>query len=603
MKNLGLFLAFVGLSLALWWSCQPKPSRAERVQTQFRQDIAGLDSAVTTLLQAVLQKRPADELQQRFQLARLAYKRVEWLTEYYFPETAKNLNGPALDEFEEADNLVIPPEGFQVIEAYVFPVLDTAHYAELEQHVRVLKANLTRLSFMDGSNQLTDAHIFDAARLEIFRIIALGITGFDSPAALHSLPEAQSALAAMRERLEPYTQALEVDHPEQARQIHTLFISSEQQLTGSFDAFDRLDFLTNFLNPLSSALYQAQLSLGIQPFEESRTLRSTAQTFQDTAGFNAEHFVSVAAHRSTPEKIALGRKLFYDPILSGNRQRSCASCHQPDKGFSDGQTRSASLSGGLLTRNTPTLLNAALQARLFHDSRVVYLEDQATDVIGNHEEMHGSLDKALLELQQDPNYRKAFAKAYPEGMTTHAIRNALAAYERTLISLNSRFDQYVRGNQQALNASEKRGFNLFAGKAKCATCHFLPLTNGTVPPFYEKAESEVLGVPAQAGWKNLSLDSDVGKYNLTGTDLHRHAFKTPTVRNVALTAPYMHNGVYKTLEEVVEFYDRGGGQGLGLTVPNQTLSADPLNLSTQEKADLIHFMKALTDESFLSSRK
>ncbi|MDR6197408.1 cytochrome c peroxidase [Siphonobacter sp. SORGH_AS_0500] len=599
MKKSLIFCLSLGiLAGVIWWGCQPKQSRAALVQEQFRKDIIQLDSSVSLLLKSVESKAKPAEIQSRFCQARLAYKRVEWLTDYYFPETAKNLNGPPLDEFEEADQVVIPPEGFQVIEEYLFPQVDTTQNAALLQHLRVLKANLTRLTFMDGSNQLTDQHIFDAARLELFRIFTLGISGFDSPAALHSLPEARAALRAIEDNINVYREELQEEDPVLAQQLQRQFELCHHPLQGSFEAFNRLDYLTEHLNPLSKKLYEAQLALRIEPFGESRALSASAMTMHDSAAFNPEHYLSVASQGTTPQKVELGKRLFYDPILSGNHQRSCASCHQPDKAFTDGITRSASLSGGTIQRNTPSLLNAALQARLFSDSRVVYLEDQAQDVIANIDEMHGSLEKAVDELQHHAAYKKAFQKAYPtEAISPQTIRNAIAAYERTLLSLNSRFDQYVRGNYKALNASEKRGFNLFAGKAKCATCHFLPLMNGTVPPFYEKAESEVLGVPAQAGWKNLRLDSDLGKYNLTKADLHRHAFKTPTVRNVELTAPYMHNGVYKTLEEVVEFYDRGGGQGLGLIVPNQTLAADSLHLTIQEKADLVNFMKALTDVS------
>ena len=597
-KSLFFLLSFFVLAGGIWWGCRVEPTRAELVQRQFRADIIHLDSSISLLLKNVEQKAKPSDIQQSFYTARLAYKRVEWLTDYYFPETAKNLNGPPLDEFEEADQVVIQPEGFQVIEEYLFPEVDTSQYENLLQRVKVLKANLTRLSFMDGSNQLTDQHIFDAARLEMFRIFTLGITGFDSPAALYSLPEAKSALTSVEENISVYTEALQQDHSELAQKLSRQFELCRQALKGSFEDLDRLEFLTDYLNPLSSLLYESQIALGIHPFAESRTLSSSARTLQDSNSFNPQHFISVSSHGTTVQKVNLGKRLFYDPILSGNHQRSCASCHQPDKAFTDGITRSASLSGGTIQRNTPSLLNAALQARLFTDSRVVYLEDQAQDVITSVDEMHGSLDRAIDDLKKDEAYIKAFQRAYPkEGITAQSIRNTIATYERTLISLNSPFDAYVRGNYKALNESEKRGFNLFAGKAKCATCHFLPLTNGTVPPFYEKAESEVLGVPAQAGWKNLTLDSDPGKYNHTKADMHRHAFKTPTIRNVALTAPYMHNGVYKTLEEVVEFYDRGGGQGLGLDVPNQTLSADLLHLTSQEKADIVNFMKALTDLS------
>ena len=152
----------------------------------------------------------------------------------------------------------------------------------------------------------------------------------------------------------------------------------------------------------------------------------------------------------------------------------------------------------------------------------------------------------------------------------------------------------MRGNE-SFSEDEEAGFNLFAGKAKCATCHFIPLTNGTVPPSFMKSESEVLGVPN----KNKKLDADLGKFELTKAEIHRHSFKTPTIRNIALTAPYMHNGVFKNLEEVVDFYNDGGGKGLGFNLPNQTLPEDKLNLTSLEKQQLIAFMRTLTDQKYL----
>ena len=146
-----------------------------------------------------------------------------------------------------------------------------------------------------------------------------------------------------------------------------------------------------------------------------------------------------------------------------------------------------------------------------------------------------------------------------------------------------------------MNAAEINGFNLFMGKAKCATCHYVPLFNGSKPPTYYYQESEVIGVPATADTLHPLLDSDSGRIHTLNLDFFNHAFKTPTLRNIALTAPYMHNGVYKTLEEVIDFYDKGGGQGLGLSLPNQTLPADKLQLTKTEKKNLKAFLLTLTD--------
>jgi len=188
-----------------------------------------------------------------------------------------------------------------------------------------------------------------------------------------------------------------------------------------------------------------------------------------------------------------------------------------------------------------------------------------------------------------------FQKAYPDlqEVKSEHIQNALASYIRSLTFLDSRFDKYMRGDKTQLNTQEINGLNLFMGKAKCGTCHFMPLFNGTIPPNFTKTESEVIGVPSDKSGK--TIDSDIGKYAQVKVEKMKYAFKTTTVRNIALTAPYMHNGVYETLDEVVDFYNKGGGKGLGIDLPHQTLPFDKLSLNKQEQKDLVAFMKTLTD--------
>jgi len=166
--------------------------------------------------------------------------------------------------------------------------------------------------------------------------------------------------------------------------------------------------------------------------------------------------------------------------------------------------------------------------------------------------------------------------------------------------MNSRFDQYMRGDTLKLTRREKNGFNLFMGKAKCATCHHLPLFNGLLPPDFSETESEVLGVPQSNDRHNAKLDPDEGRFLFTNSSIHKYSFKTPTLRNIGLTAPYMHNGVYTTLEEVMEFYNKGGGRGLGIAPSSQTLPFDKLNLSKKEIFNIISFMLSLTDTTYLA---
>jgi cytochrome c peroxidase len=172
--------------------------------------------------------------------------------------------------------------------------------------------------------------------------------------------------------------------------------------------------------------------------------------------------------------------------------------------------------------------------------------------------------------------------------------NAIGSYVRSLVALNSRFDEYMRGNNSAINAEEINGFNIFMGKARCGTCHYMPLFNGSFPPRYTLIESEVIGVPKAVNGK--VIDDDMGRYDILKTGAFKHAFKITTVRNAALTAPYMHNGVFKTLEQVMDFYNKGGGVGQGYKVDNQTLATDELHLTQKESGEVIAFIKSLNSK-------
>jgi cytochrome c peroxidase len=192
-------------------------------------------------------------------------------------------------------------------------------------------------------------------------------------------------------------------------------------------------------------------------------------------------------------------------------------------------------------------------------------------------------------------YKDLFSSAFPKknrtGIDTMEVMNAIGSYVRSLIKLNSRFDEYMMGDKTAMSSEEIDGFNLFMGKGKCATCHFMPLFNGSFPPGYTTMETEVIGVPSAVGKKEI--DPDPGRYDVVRLPFLKHAFKTPTVRNAAGTAPYMHNGVFSSLEQVVDFYNKGGGIGLGLTINNQTLPFDKLELTNREQKKIVAFIKSL----------
>jgi cytochrome c peroxidase len=604
MKKGCIYAAFVVI-VSVFLSCFGIVEKSTRLQAVdlYKKQVQELALSVETLAEAIAGKEPTQLLQESFKRAKESYKRVEWLVAYYHEFTAKQINGPAIEEIEPEDNSVLlKPEGFQVVEALLFPTYDTASRKELLQQAKMLQSSVGRLSLMATTLETTDAHLFDAMRLQVFRLITLGITGFDSPNAKNSIAETAASLHGMEEVLSLYAPSLQNKNKERWRELHTLFSSAAAYLSRQpdFDGLDRMHLIKTYLNPLSAALLAAQKTLGFSILAEPRALAAGASTLFSASLFDADFYKPDAAAAGSEAKRVLGEKLFYDAVLSDKGKRSCASCHQPQRAFTDGLKQNVALNSQIaLRRNTPTLLYAALQPAQFYDMRVSFLEDQAAAVITNKDEMHGSLTIAKKRLSQNNTYRSLFSRAFATDTISEAhIKNALATYLRSLTPFQSRFDAFMQGKDEAMNSEEINGFNLFMGKAGCGTCHFAPLFNGVNPPQFTKVDAEIIGVPQTRDTLRVRLDKDEGKYLAYKIPLHRFAFKTPTLRNIEKTAPYMHNGVYRTLEEVIDFYDRGGGAGMGYNVPGQTLPAEKLNLTQTEKNALVAFLNTLTDKVY-----
>ncbi len=606
MKKLLFLLSALAWFISILSNCQnnqpnesksEQPSFAQKIQIQYLNDVIELKALSENFLEQVEKKNNEAELQAVFLAVRKQYKKIEFLVEIYNPATAKAINGAPIDEVEPDDpnQRIIAPTGLQVIEEFLFPTYQASEKEALVIEIDVLLANLNRLKKVAAQTTMTDSHIFDAMRLQVFRMLTLGISGFDAPLAKSGISESEQSLRSLKNTISLYAPMIPSQNLRQ--QFEQKIDSALLFLQGkNFDEFDRLTFMIRYANPISSLLIDIQTDSQIPFFTERRAFKPQARHLFEKGSFDTLYFSPRRQYSKLNEKIDLGKALFFDPILSGDNQRSCSSCHQAEKGFTDGKTTSLAFEKGKIRRNSPTLLNAGLQNSLFYDSRVSYTEDQAVAVLNNPEEMHGSFDQAVEKISQKPHYKALFQQTFSENrITSDQVKEVIGHYIRSLVALNSPFDQYVRGEFELLSENAKRGFNLFMGKAKCGTCHFMPLFNGVVPPDFTKTESEILGVPAQKG--KALIDNDLGKYYLHKKDLHRHAFKTTTVRNINLTAPYMHNGVYQTLEEVIDFYNQGGGLGLGVEIATQTLSDEKLNLSIQEQQDLIAFLKSLTDSN------
>jgi cytochrome c peroxidase len=252
--------------------------------------------------------------------------------------------------------------------------------------------------------------------------------------------------------------------------------------------------------------------------------------------------------KQDPARAALGARLFSDPRLSGNGQVSCASCHNLKLAGADGQAHSPGLHGKLTQLNTPTVLNAALNFRQFWNGRAKTLEMQVDEVIRNPDEMGARWEDVLRTLAADPGYIAAFAASYKDGLTQANVQNAIASYERTLITPNSRFDRYLRGETGAINAAEKAGYAKFK-QYGCAACHQGVNVGGNMLQKFG-----VMGDFFQT--RNRLTPADLGRFQVTGLEADRYVFKVPSLRNVTRTAPYFHDGSVATLREAVDIMFR-----------------------------------------------
>ena len=283
-----------------------------------------------------------------------------------------------------------------------------------------------------------------------------------------------------------------------------------------------------------------------------------------------------ADNPQTDAKIELGKMLFFDTRLSFDKSMSCATCHDPAKGYSDGLPRSIGFGGKELGRHSPTVINIAYNGAQFWDGRAATMEEQAQGPIQAAGEMNLKPEELVRRLNSTPEYKKRFLAVFGEGPSLPNVGKAIASFERTVVTQDSPFDKYMRGAKEALTEQEKKGLILFVGKAACSQCH-----SG---PNFTDSSYHALGVPQVGPDKE-----DLGRFGVTKNEKDKMAFKTPSLRQINQTAPYMHNGAFGTLEEVVDFYNKGGA-----SVPTKSSKMLKLNLTKKDKEHLVAFLKALT---------
>lgn len=296
--------------------------------------------------------------------------------------------------------------------------------------------------------------------------------------------------------------------------------------------------------------------------------------------------VSLQSNEASVElntKEELGEKLFSDPILSRGQAISCASCHIPQFAFADTAAFSIGDKGTRLTRNSPALTNLSGRTDFFWDGRAASLEEQALGPLSAHDEMDLPVDQAVERLKKNDFYRAAFQKVFKAEVNSKNLPAAIAAFERTLETTDTPYDRYLDGDVHAMSAAAVRGRMLFIGKANCATCH--------------SGEDFTADRFKSIGLFNGRELNDPGRFKITKDSSHIGLFKVPGLRNVAVTAPYMHNAMFKTLREVVQYYNTPD-QFVRNPINRDLSLGSSLNLSDSEVDDIVTFLEALTDDRF-----
>lgn len=546
---------------------------------------------------------------------RIELKAIDFWLRYLEPISYKLINGPLPVEWEtevfEKFEKPYKRMGAGITLAQLYLCEDTINKNEL---LALLEKSVSALHtfYQDSiiSNLKTADHFFFCNRLYLLNLAAIYSTGFECPNTEQIVPELKSMVYNVKNIYAAFNQTfnntkLSDDYDLKYSQLID-FLNTQ---SNNYENFNHYEFIKNYINPLFAINQQLILKYNLKSnSNQDYSLNPKATSIFSKSLYYSQNSKGVYS-RISDQKIlkqieALGKLFFYDPILSGNNKRSCASCHKPNEFYTDTlfQTSLHYNETQRLQRNTPTLVNANFNHLLMLDGKHITLQHQGKDVMTNKNEMSSSEKKLLKKVLSCYDYKTTLKKLLPytphePEISIEHITSALTLYYSKFSKYSSRFD-LAMNEQGELSLNEKNGFNLFMSKAQCGTCHFVPQFNGVKPP-YVGSEFEVLGVPKDSLYKELS--HDLGRYEVNPASETHRAFRTGTLRNSTKTKPYMHNGVFTSLNQVIEFYNGGVGLGRGLIVNNQTLSSDSLHLTNNEKSNLLAFIKSLDENIPLES--
>ncbi|MCR6642936.1 MAG: cytochrome C peroxidase [Sporocytophaga sp.] len=551
-----------------------------------------------------------DKVKHKINTCRIYLKKLDFWLRYLEPISYKKINGPLPVEWET-----------EVFEKFEKPykregagLTLAAMYLEEPNLEKDSLLNLILLSqsasFVYSADSISNGlksyhHFFLCNRLFLLNLSTIYTTGFECPDTSLVIPELRMMLREVKKINTSFVESFpETPLDEKYLSLFDRMIEFSVRQSSNYSEFDHFTFLKVYVNPLFAMNqgYIRNYQVISKSYMDYSLNKNCNSIFSKSLyiGQNPKGvFLRVKEVEALKEIDRLGKLLFYDPILSGNNLRSCASCHKPTEYFTD-TVLTTSLQFDRKTslkRNSPSLINVEHNHLIMLDGKHISLQHQTKGVVENPHELGSNEKEVMQKVLSCKEYKNAFAsllKYTPQEkeITFDHIISALTFYYSKFSKYYSPFDEAMN-EDNFLPSSAKQGFNLFMSKAQCATCHFVPIFNGVKPP-YTNSEFEVLGVPDASNSMNLSLDK--GRSEVHSVNELHNAFRTGSIRNAAHTSPYMHNGVFKSLREVIDFYDAGGGIGRGLDVSNQTLSSDSLHLTDAEKNKIIAFVFSLDEK-------
>jgi cytochrome c peroxidase len=607
-----LFLLPVALVVLLLFQNSTSPDVYPSI---YHTRLAAFEQSQQFLLQQISQANLSSEterekLKTQIAASRKSLKAADLWFRYLEPLAYKKMNGPLPVEWEtEVFEKFEPPykrEGAGLTLAEVYLDEPNPEKKVLERLVKESIQATAPFHADSITKHLNEYHhFFLCNRLYLLNLAAIYTTAFECPNTEQVIPELWAMLTNVKDIYPAFNQSFpNTPLSGSYLALYDNMIDYVQNQSQSFDQFDRFTFIKDYVNKL----YGMNQELIRQYNVRSRSNMDYALNKTNTSIFYKNLYqgqnVKGIFHRVKDQEILseiehVGKLLFYDPILSGNNKRSCVSCHNSTQFFTDTTVFAAPQFDRKteLRRNTPTLVNATFNHLIMADGKHISLQSQIKGVITDPFEMGGNEQDVLRKVLSCSEYQKAFKKfmvhtPQEKEITIEHIASAITLYYSKFSQHYSPFDEAMH-QEKPLHMQAIKGFNLFMGKAACATCHFVPQFNGVKPP-YVGSEFEVIGVYDRKN-KNL-LSGDKGRYVVNPATETLHAFRTGTVRNASRTKPYMHNGAIANLDELIDFYDTGGGQGRGLDVPNQTLAPDSLHLSKDEKQQLVRFIESLNED-------